>query len=177
MLLSSDCVCSGEPGFRPGPEGFAPGERLVLAAIRAWPKLDGACRSAQAAIRDGVTEAAGPLAAALLVQMLEGLAGREVERRCLCEHSLTSDEHRLVLACGLAGLFPDAAERVLAPVVGGEAARLVGLARPLTVELERAGLPLPVRLTALDGRPRTPQMGGEGARLDRPYGLLPSHRT
>jgi hypothetical protein len=179
MPLPPNCLCTDLSHCRPGPEGLAPGERLLLCALRAWPRLADWSDSAEAAVRDGVAEAAGPMAAVLLVDLLESLeadAPRDLDRRCLCERSLTADEHRLVLACGLATLFPEAAERLLAPLAPNAAARIVGLARPLASELARAGLALPVRLTALDDRPAAPQMTGQGALLDRPVGLLPSHR-
>ncbi len=124
------------------------GERLLLAGLRAWgharltgPKPDGAVRLA---LSFCASERVATLFTAFM-ETVEATALRPIEIMCHCR-GLSTDEQRLVVACGIAPVAFDLGQSVLAPILRDTEAALV-LARCLNSALAAEGLHLPARLT------------------------------
>ncbi|WP_374574424.1 hypothetical protein [Phenylobacterium sp.] len=133
----------------PGPPGLWQGERLLLAAVRAWASCRAGrgepARTIRRAIACVASEQTGALFAAFM-EALEGVSRRPMRLHCGACPGYAEDEQRLILACGLSAVAPDLAARLLEPLARDPSAA-VCFARALNVALVADGLALPARLT------------------------------
>ena len=130
------------------PPVLQPGERLLLASLRGWAGARVAGEAPHAPIRAGLARATSPRTAALFVALMDSLeAGclRPLEIHRACCPGYSTDEQRLVLACGICPVADDIAAALLRPLVADAAPMLV-LARSLNAALATDGFDLPVRL-------------------------------
>lgn len=131
-----------------GPMGLALSEQLMLASMRAWAKARLAGEEPQGLIRSGLCQVASPRVAAAMIDLMAHVERHAV--RSLAFHAVacpgySRDEHKIVVASGVAEVWPDLALQLLDSVVRVPRACVI-LARSLNSALAEAGHPLPPRI-------------------------------
>jgi len=139
---------SAQPlGGLPGPRGLWEGERLLLAALRAWAFCRRDRQPAQKHVADALAAIASPRIGALFSALMisfESSSRRPIQVHCGTCPGYAEDEQRLVLACGLACADPETAIRLLEPLVS-DPEPVACLARALNAALAVEGFALPFR--------------------------------
>jgi hypothetical protein len=124
------------------------GERFLLTAIRAWAKLRAAGEQPHAIVEESLALQASSRVAGLFtawIRAVESTSRRPIQIQCAHCGGLSSDEQRLIYACGLSAVAMDVGARLIAPVVF-DARPVMALGRALNAGLAAVGLPLPARL-------------------------------
>jgi len=132
-------ACPGAP---------TPGEQLLLSAVRVWAHARVQGQRPHAHVAQALAARASRRVGALFVawmQALEAASLRPIQIRCPDCGGLSSDEERLIVACGLAPVSMDVAERLLAPLLRDPGVPMT-LARSLNAAMAADGWPLPARL-------------------------------
>lgn len=124
------------------------GERLLLGAMRQWAALRAADESPNRLVAQALTFRASNRVGGLFVawmQAVESMLRRPIEVQCPVCGGVSTDEQRLVVSCGLAGMASGIGEELLEPLLI-DAQPVMVLARALNAALRADGYPLPVRL-------------------------------
>lgn len=133
--------CSAEP---------SDGERLLLAALRAWAQARIAGdRPSEVVGLALASQASGRIRALFMawIQSVEAGCRRTLQIDCPRCGGVSQDEQRLIMACGLARAAPELAEQILQPLLlDGRSA--IALAAALNVAMTTEGWRLPARLTS-----------------------------
>lgn len=140
MISSSDAPC-----WSSGP---TVGERLLLSAMRQWATLRSAGERPNRVVAQALAFRSSNRVAGLFVawmQSIEASLRRPIQVECPVCGGISTDEQRLVVACGLAGTATSVGEELLEPLLLDTQPAMT-LARALNAALRVEGYPLPVRL-------------------------------
>jgi hypothetical protein len=124
------------------------GERLLLGAMRQWASLRSAGERPNRTVAQTLAFRSSNRVAGLFIawmQSVEASLRRPIQVECPVCGGISTDEQRLVVACGLAGTAPHVGEDLLEPLLI-DAQPVMTLARALNAALRADGYPLPVRL-------------------------------
>lgn len=128
----------------------APGERLLIEAMRRWASHRMAGVRPHHAVRCLISWKASERAAALFtawMEEVEASRSRAIHMQCANCGGLSEDEQRLVVSVGVAPLNLLLAERVTAPLLC-QPERLAVLSRALNAALSAAHMRVPARICA-----------------------------
>lgn len=140
MTPSSQALC-----WSTGP---TVGERLLLGAMRQWATLRSAGERPNRLVAQALAFRSSQRVGGLFVawmQAVEAALRRPIQVQCPVCGGISTDEQRLVVACGLAGTATSVGEDLLEPLLTDSQPVMV-LARALNAALRVDGYPLPVRL-------------------------------
>lgn len=138
----------------------APGERLLIEAMRRWASHRMAGVRPHHAVRCLLSWKASERAAALFtawMEEVEASRARPIHMQCAQCGGLSEDEQRLVVSVGVAPINLTLAERVTATLLH-EPGRLAVLSRALNAALAASDMRVPARICAgaIDAVARTP---------------------
>lgn len=151
---------SASPYPAPCPACPSPGEMLLIAGLRGWVQLRNAGEEPQSVIGRAMSRKTSARAAALFVawlEMIEAASRRPIQVQCRSCGGISTDEQRLVVACGLSTSAFDVGAELLEPLLI-QSEQVMVMARSLNLALADCGWRLPARLGGVRAVPH-PQPG------------------